>query len=212
MISLLCDPDPGTLALHYNAIAHIDQQQKSIPPDVLQCLAELFVRHRVHDNFGVFLLHRHRALALNSAIVHTRTNLNTDLCVEEELGRREISPCMFLSHARGKFHPVEFEVPSRGEIETFPSDAFLLDLAEFLWDRQLQEVLGFCRASPADDAWIEELLCDKGNTIATRCRRCIGTQDGTITQWGFLCDDGGEIWIKSLRACKESESGGHVRT
>ncbi|KAK6421570.1 hypothetical protein LTR95_016792 [Oleoguttula sp. CCFEE 5521] len=200
------------LARCYNAIAHIDRQQKSIPPYALQHLAELFVRHGVQDNFGVFLLHRHRALTPNSAIVHTRTDIDTDVGIEEELGLRDISPCMFLSHARGRFHPVEFEVPSHIGVEDFPGDTFLLDLADFLWDRQLQEILGFCRVSPADDPWIETLLSDEGDTIATRCRRSISALDGTITQWGFLLDEGGGIWMKSLRACKESESGGHVRT
>jgi len=199
------------LTLWYNAVAHIDQQNKSASSSVLQSLAELFVRHGVHDRFGIFLLHRHRALTHNSVMVHTRPDINTDICVMEELGCHKISPCMFLSQTPNEFLPFEYELSSRAEAEPLPNKPFLIELGNFLWDRRLQETFGLCKASPADDPWIERLLSDDGNTIATRARRSITSLDGTITQWGFLREGQG-IRIRELRACKESESGGHIRT
>lgn len=212
MIERKCARSHSNLACYYNAIAHIDRQRRSASPVALQRLAELFVRHGVHNCFGISLLHRHRSIALGSVIVHTRDGPDTDICVEEELGLREISPCLFLSHTRDEFLPVEYEAPSRTPAEYLPSIAFLLELGSFLWDQELQEVFGLCRVSSLEDPWIEKLLGDEGNTIATRSQRSISVLDGTITQWAFLCDQRGDVSIKSVRACKETESGGHVRT
>lgn len=205
--------DSRVLSLCYNEIAHIEQQQKIVSSTTLQSLAELFVRHGVHNDFGVFLLHRHRELAHNTAMVHRRADADTDICMMEELGRHMVSPCMFLSHAPDEFLPFEYETPPRGG-DNLPSQSFLLELGSYLWDHQLQEIIGLCRVSPVDDPWIESLLSDDGDTIATRIGRSISPLDGTITQWGFLREgeQQGQIRIKLLRACKESESGGHFRT
>lgn len=200
------------LTLRYNRIAHIDRQPLPASSSLLQNLAELFVRHGVHSHFGVFLLHRHRALAHNSIMVHARPDVDTDICTMEELGRQDISPCTFLSQAPDKFLPFEYELsPTQAEAEPLPRKPFLMELGSFLWDRRLQDVFGLCRASPADDPWIERLLSEDGDTIATRVSRTISSLDGTITQWGFLREDEGGIRIKALKACKESESGGHIR-
>lgn len=200
------------LTLRYNEIAHIDQQSRTASPSAMQAMAELFVRHGVDSRFGVFLLHRHRALAHNSIMVHARPDVDTDICTMEELGCHRLSPCTFLSQARDNFIPFEYESSFRqAEAEPLPSKPFLRELGNFLWDRHLQGVFGLCRASPADDPWIERLLSEDGDTIATRVSRSISSIDGTITQWGFLREDEGGVRIKALKACKESESGGHIR-
>lgn len=200
------------LALRYNDIAHIDQQAPVASPSVLQVLAELFVRHGVDSHFGLFLLHRHRTLAHNSIMVHARPDVDTDICTMEELGRHQISPCTFLSQARDKFIPFEYDLsPTQADAEPLPSKPFLTELGNLLWDKRLQGVFGLCRASPADDPWIERLLSEDGDTIATRVPGDISSLDGRITQWGFLRKDEGGVRIRALRACKESESGGHIR-
>lgn len=208
-----CHHGSYELASSYNGIAHIDQQCKSASSFALQSLAELFVRHNVHDRFGVFLLHRHRTLAHSSVMVHSKPDADTDICIMEELGLREITPCMFLSQAPDEFIPFEYELsPQISDAQPLPDVSFLKELGKVLWDWRLQDVFGLCKVSPEDDPWIEKLLTDEGDTIARRIRRSISSLDGTITQWGFLHDAGEGIRIKALRACKESESGGHVRT
>jgi hypothetical protein len=200
------------LTLRYNEIAHIDRQSRAVSPSAMQAMAELFVRHGVDSRFGVFLLHRHRVLAHNSIMVHERLDVNTDICTMEKLGRHRISPCTFLSQARDNFLPFEYELsPVQAEAEPLPTEPFLKELGDFLWEGRLQGVFGLCKASPEDDPWIERLLSEDGNTIATRVSRDISSLDGTITQWGFLREHEGGIRIKAMKACKESESGGHIR-
>ncbi|KAK5163029.1 uncharacterized protein LTR77_010963 [Saxophila tyrrhenica] len=163
---------------YYNAIAHIDQQHTSTSPDLLRRLAEVFVRHSVHDNFGVFLLHRHGSVAPDSVMVHTRDDPDTDVCVEEKLGMRAISPCSFLSNTRDEFLPFEYETPPRAAVACLPSAAFLVELGNFLWDQQLQNVFGLCTVSPLESPWIEKVVGEKGDTVATRSLQSISTRDG----------------------------------
>lgn len=212
MIDRACVQTPYEVSRCYNTIAHIEQQHTSTSPAVLQRLAELFVRHRAHDNFGIFLLHRHGSIAPNSIMVHKRDHPDTDTCVEEELESRAMSPCSFLSYTRDEFIPFEYETPPQTKDAYLPTAAFLLELGNFLWDQQLQKTFGLCKVSPFDDPWIENLLGDKGDTIATRSPQSISTLDGTITQWAFLSDQGGSVRIKPVRACTTTESGGHKRT
>lgn len=145
-------------------------------------------------------------------MVHTSLDVDTDICTMEELGYKYVSPCMFLSHARDDFAPFEYESPSRADATLLPSKPFLQELGAFLWDERLHKILGLCRVSPDDDPWIEKLLSDNGDTIARRTRGSLSSSDGTITQWAFIGNKDGDVKIKALRACKESESGGHVRT
>lgn len=213
MSASFVEHDSEEVILSYNGIAHIDQQLRPASSSALQNLAELFVRHDVHNHFGVSLLHRHRALARNSIMVHTRPDPDTDICTMEELGRQDIRPCAFLSQTPDNFLPFEYALSlTQAEAEHLPGKHFLTELGNFLWDKHLQNVFGLCRASPAGDPWIERLLSEDGDTIATRVSRSISSRDGTITQWGFLREIEGGVRIRALKACQESESGGHVRT
>lgn len=212
MLTRSCQHNPRGPTNSYNAIAHIDQQRQIVPSSILHSLAEVFVRHSVHQEFGAFLLHRHRALASTAIMVHKHSDLNTDICTMEELGRYQVNPCMFFSQAPDEFLPFEYEMASKNEVEVLPSKSFLQELGKFLWDRGLEKTFGICRVSPDADPWIERLLNDDGDTVATRVDRTIGSSDGTITQWAFIREAYGEIRIKAFRACKETESGGHVRT
>lgn len=198
---------------YYNALAHIDDQRAGTSSTVLWRLAKLFVNHGVHNDFGISLLHRHGSIASDSIMVHKRDDPRTDICVEEKLGTRPIRPCSFLAHTRDEFVPFEYETtPPQTSTSSPLSPQFLLELGNFLWDHQLQTTLGLCIVSPLEDPWIETAFGDRGSTIAVRTSRSISALDGTITQWAFEADQRGDVSIKAVRACSESESGGHRRT
>ena len=119
---------------------------------------------------------------------------------------------MFYSKNRQEFLPYEFDLKTTEDHAPLmvPGDAFLLELAAFLWDQGLENVLGLCRRSSTGDRWLESVSTDGKGTLATRISREITAQDGVLTEWEFVVDENG-AHIKATRACQDTESGGHVR-
>ena len=205
------DDEFSRTASYYNNIPLLHQQQKCIWKSTLRSISEIFIRHNAHIDFGICLLHRHFEVDTNTAIIYVRAEDNTNIGGAEEQGLRDVRPCVFFTSSREEFLPLEYEVLPVPNDYTVPTDVFLSELAAFLWDNELNTVLGLTRIAPSESPWVEFLSSDERRTIATRSFRELNSWDGVITEWAFVPKDN-KICIKAMKGCRELEGGGHVKT
>lgn len=132
----------------YNHLPLFEHQKKEIPVSVLETLANIFLRHGMHTEFGISLLHRHCETSSNSVMVHSKSD--QDICLPLELGSCDIAPSLFFfCRTQEEFLPLEFEAAG-WRTECMPSETFLSDLASFLRGQSLDNVLGHKRRSISD--------------------------------------------------------------
>ena len=198
-------------ASHYNTLTRFEHQRHHVSQSLLNELGILFVRHNMHHDFGLCLLHRHYDIPNNSVMVHSKAEKGVDICQPEKVGLRTIQPCAFFSPSREEFLPFEYETPTTSEPSPVPNDCFLSELASFLWSKGLDRILGFSRVSPSDHPWSEALLFENKGTIASQVSTETEMCDDIATEWAFVVSDTEGIYAKCVKTCKEQESGGHVR-
>lgn len=198
-------------AILYKTIRLLEHQQCDIAPSTLAEFGPLFVRHQMHQHFGLCLLHRHYDIDANSVMVHSSTPDGVDLCQPEMVGARDIQPCAFFSTSRLEFVPFEYEASAVHCFFPLPTESFLRELANLLWKHGLESVLGLCRSSPANPPTTEIMLMEGRCTVTSRVSPEALWPNGIATEWGFLVDDDGKVHVKCMKSCKEQESGGHIR-
>ena len=195
---------------YYNRLPHVDNQQRDISASILDKLGDLFLRHAMHTEFGIALLHRHCDTSPTSVMVHTKTD--QDVCVPQELGLRKIRPVLFIfCRTREEYMPLEFEAASESWTERMPSESFLCDLASFLRSESLDTVLGLSRLSSTEDPWFEFMRSDGPGTIAFRSAREINVSKHRVTEWAFSSTNG-VLCIKAVKGCRTTISGVHEPT
>lgn len=202
------------LEARYNHIKYIDQQRAwlSRPDffDALFDLAQIFVRHQAHDNFAITLLHRHHDLQPGYAMVHSQGAKGEDFCYMEELGSQPIFPCAYHYHLDGatEFAPYEFSstpIP-------MPDEAFLREVAVYLRQCNLCEVVAVSHLDHFGQIWLESLAVDRQGTVAivTQAGQELVGDDYVLTEWAIVQGDNG-AQLMGTRACSDKESG-HTRT
>ena len=117
----------------YNSIRHFDEQIHFIPPELLQGIGKILVKHVMHFDFCASLLHRHASLDGDCVMVHSAIDSNTDICKMEAVGERSfhkgLSPCSFYLTTAQRFQAFEYK---QGCDETMPELGFLEKLRTFL--------------------------------------------------------------------------------
>lgn len=189
------------VATAYNQIRDFSEQQHDVDRSLLASLGEIFLKHQVHESFGVTLLHRHENLLSGCVMVHTLTPERADLCTMQRWGERELYPSSFFMDSHDCFVPFEFSIASCPE----PDAHFLSELRSYFTSHNLAQLLGITRIIPSEKLWIERGLLG-GGTIATECTKF--DSSAVDTSWRFL-DDCGVPRIKTLQKCETPPLGGH---
>jgi hypothetical protein len=80
----------------YNSIRHFDEQVHSILPERLRDIGNILVKHVMHSNFGVSLLHRHIRLQKDCVMVYSIIDSNINIYKMEFLKEhKDLSPYSF---------------------------------------------------------------------------------------------------------------------
>ena len=198
-------------AAKFNRIKTIDEQRCDVKPETLQLIAELFVRHRHDNEFGIYLVHRHGLLREGHGMVHSCPSEGVDICQVLPI-TGDLHPYAFLldedDHGEYRFLPYEFSSTPHMD----PSLEFVSALTKLLRKYELQGILGLCRAAPSEPPWTEYVAGDGESTISLQVNGSedLFGQNGIITQWGFS-SEGGTVSVKALRECVKPEGGGHKK-
>lgn len=203
-------PDITEAARLYNTIRPLENQQHDVSPSTLSALGTIFVRHHMHINFGICLVHRHYDIAPGCVMVHTKYDDGSDLCRPEAIGLRAIRPWAYFLVPQDEFLPFEYDSDTAQKHLALPDGVFLSELSSYLRAQGLEDVLGLMHISPSSSRWSEALSFDQRGTIARRISTDEYMLEGIITEWAFD-DFNGEVRIKSLKECRKPESGGHAR-
>ncbi|KAB8356479.1 hypothetical protein FH972_024062 [Carpinus fangiana] len=207
--SIIFGPDRRDYAPlpRYNRIRLLEEQSDAISDDVLETLGALFFGHKVHNHYGLALLHRHVKVDEDYIMVHSREN-DIDTCELARFSDVDAHPCAYFSPQPGTFIPFEFEITTTKNINKPLPTEFLADFNTFLWKNNLQQQLGLCHVSSLEVQYIENLLPDNRGTVARPAQQPLDEQDGRITEWGFLHYDN-TVHVKALKACVQPKGGGH---
>lgn len=200
------------LARRYNRIRHIDQQYPSwhqdVPYEVLQQLGAIFHASGADKDFGLVLLHRHAQLPTGFVMVHSRDDLQRDICEMEAVGTREVFPSSYLLND-AQFFPYEF---SAGRTPT-PSPTLLHRLSECLRMHNLENTLGLANILCRDHLWLETIQLG-GQRMVSESVPCEPKNFDTHfvqTEWAILMINDAYV-LRAVKGCSKPEVGGHKPT
>lgn len=197
-------------AAHYSTVPLFEQQQHDVDNGVLHALAHVFVRHELHEDFGISLLHRHYDIAENTVMVHTKSleeDRYVDRCRAEMLGLLPIHPILFYLNNQREYLPCEY-LACAPKKKT-PSEEYLQELASLLQENNLENVLGLSIRTDRDEHWLEQMLPDDTGTMATITS--LDDAAGRIpTGWAFR-RTADSVSVKVTTDCKKASSSGHDR-
>ncbi|KAK3045654.1 hypothetical protein LTR09_012786 [Extremus antarcticus] len=199
-------------AASYSTITLFEEQHHDVDAAVLHELAKMFVRHKLHEDFGISLLHRHDDIANDLVMVHTRSleeDRQVDRCRPEILGLRPIFPILFFLYGQREYLPYEFSAHIPKQSTQTPNKEFLEEFASFLQNRRLEDTLGLFRREGPEEHWLEQTLPQDTGTIAT-----ITALDNVVgcvaTRWIFVRTEQ-TILVKTVADCIPTSSAGHDR-
>ena len=185
----------------YNSLKTFEGQTHIIDPSLLRSVGEVFVKHKLHQAFGICLVHRHQELAPGYTMVHSPIPPESYICRSEKVGQRQLFPHAFCLNDQEQFWPFEYsDAPS-----SMPEATFLVESAQLFWKLGVQEVLGISNITPQRRVLFESLLTNGEGTISTP--EVIDTVTGSVTtEWAFFEEEDG-ISIRALRQCTDTEAG-----
>lgn len=188
----------------YNSLRTFEQQRHTIDEQTLLAIAAIFCRYEEQAIFGITLLHRHIELRRRHIMVHYEPEPDTILCTEEALGDRPLYPYAYSLVAR-KTIPVEFSHTQTAA----PKEQFLLELATFLADRELDDVIGLTTLSPGTSCWTEYNL-EQGTGTTASPQEFSVEGDVIPTEWRCI-EREGVVKVITMKTCVEPKSGGHIK-
>lgn len=192
------------IAGEYNHIPEFWAQQHQVQPQLLQAVGAIFIKHGVHQTFGLVLLHRHEILHPGFVMVHTLTAEREDIGGMQAWKAQELYPSSFFINSHHHFVPCEFST-AKGVV---PDPKFLSELQTYFTAHDLTRLLGVAHIVQTEKVWVEREFSG-GGTIATEEDE--EGSDGVITFWQFL-DNAKGVRIKVLRKCETGPFGGHKVT
>ncbi|KID81136.1 hypothetical protein MGU_11477 [Metarhizium guizhouense ARSEF 977] len=173
----------------YNSLPS-DEAQPDVE-DLLQQLAEIFVRNNAHKVFGVHLVHGHLQLPENNILFGEETTPRcrwTKPTATNSLQLDRLQGHTFILTDNG-FHPYQYQsgqYPDMGQV----GDTFLSELADFLNANALSRVIALeLLDSPLPEAMMELVLGDHG-TMMIEPSRLLGCTPFRRTGWAFSEQDG----------------------
>lgn len=201
--------DGAIATAHYHKIKDFTEQEHEIPLTTLATLASLFVKHQVHNHFGISLLHRHQDTNIGSVMVHSKLQIldqEVDICQAKTFDSRLFHACSYFLDEDMGFLPYEYSTEDHG---ASAECLFLDELACFLLENKLQTVLALCCASKSISPWFEYSIPDNSGTIAVQNPLQVQL-DLVEAEWNFhpLKDT---ITITTVKRCDKVASGAHTR-
>lgn len=206
-IMVLSSPDEFPLVDYhhwYNTLRTFEQQRHAVDEQTLLAIAAIFCRYQEQDVFGITLLHRHIELRRRHIMLHCEPDPNTILCTEEAVGDRPLYPYAYSLVAR-KAVPVEFSHTQT----VAPKGQFLLELASFLADRELDDVIGLSTLSPGTACWTEYNL-EQGTGTTASPHDFLLQGEVVPTEWRCV-ETEGVVKVIAMKICVEPKSGGHIK-
>ena len=146
------------------------------------------MRHGHDGDFGICLVHRHGQLHDGHAIVHSCPAEGVDRCQMQPIAGSLLYPYAFLldEDENGGHLFILFEYSSIPHAE--PDSEFVTELMRLLETHGLRANFGLCHAPPSEPLRTEYVDPDSESTFATQSKddNAPFSQNGVITQWGFL--------------------------
>jgi hypothetical protein len=192
--------DPAEISAYHNALPRFSEQIHEVDADVLTHAGKIFVQHRMHENFGLTLLHRHHDVPDGWVMVH-QTSFDADLCVMEPAARSELHSQTWSLNPDGLFVPIDFSTQPC----LMPSLGFAADFKAMICSHGLVSVLGFTNLRKSQGTWVERDL--PYGTIAVRNEEA-STDCNTIpTTWAFAYEKE-QLKIRVVQSCEKDQSSG----
>ena len=193
-------------ASDYNRIKCFEEQ-KTISQSHLRELGDIYVRTKMHHDYGAGILHRHFPIREGCVLVHTLHDTDTDVCKVEDvkdLARQNIMPHSFFLNSNGQFQGYEYY---SGVRRPLPNAEFLYQLRSFLINNQLAGRFAILAEDSRRDS-VEFLLPENQGMV------CIPREEeddgqSVITGWKFSEEPDGKIRCVERRGCDPQGDGQH---
>ncbi|ATY66798.1 hypothetical protein A9K55_000547 [Cordyceps militaris] len=179
-----------------------DAAQPVIPQAHIEALSALFVRHGVHDIFGIHLIHAHFKVPAQSILLGSnydqppcrwaKTTTTTDIDLSSIHGH-------IFVHRNDGFHAYEYQQGPPPNLSNV-GDTFFQELAHYLAANDLSNFLGL-QIIDANPTSMLELILPQATVMLriTDVSGCISTRQ---TGWRFEMEQG------KVRVCQANESHG----
>ncbi|RPB02465.1 hypothetical protein L873DRAFT_1802436 [Choiromyces venosus 120613-1] len=196
-------------ASDFNSIAAFEHQNTILDNNTLHKIAEIFVRHDMHHNFGAGILHRHQTLNDGQVMVHTKRTNEIDVCeikTIDEITGEDLMPNSLFLNRQQKFQAFEYDI---GRQAFQVDEKFASELRDFLVANGLKERIAII-PNPAMDGGlgdsIELMLPNGSGTIRIPLKSADPEMldkatDGITTGWSFTCNDQGIIECNGGTTC-----------
>jgi len=200
----------------FNRIPLIEGQVHRIAAAHLRSIGELFLKHNVHEQFCVGLLHRHYELRDGQIMLHRSLKDDTDICractVQDVQGSALIPDSLFLDDEQN-FQAFEYRLDGPPPcLDT----QFLVALRGLLVALGLEAVVSLVSHSALSvegESLLETLLPGiSGMLSAPRREDKQHVKPGVIavvTRWSFCRDQDGGVMIVEVGECKKNGAGVH---
>lgn len=207
--------DSGILpASDYNRIKCLEEQP-TISQSLLRHIGQIYVRNKMHHDYGAGTIHRHNPICEGDAMVHRLHENGTDVCNVEhvkDLDCSDIHPHSFCLNSRGQFQAYEYEIgPSL--VRPLPHEKFLYQLRSFLTQNRLADLVAVVAEDSRPDS-LEYLLPDNKGMVSIPRKEGYMAGDGQpiITSWKFNEAEDGTIECVQRRGCDPKDDGQHKLT
>jgi hypothetical protein len=181
-----------------------ENQQTHIPPAILDDIGAILSRHGMTDRYGVSILHTHYVQDLNTVMLHQILSTGDEISTPR---RRESLPHDIVPRhsrlTRNGLITTEYAIGQNVEV---PSDVLVSELASFLEQHKLDQVLGLSFLTDPKEARTEYLLPSQHGTVAVIAGSEFGS--GVTTEWAFRHSDG-NLRVIPVTECKPTATGAH---
>lgn len=207
MVHRACAPGTRDASADYNRVRIITTPHQIPGEPILRQIGEVFLKHRVHCQFGLALLHRHVDLKPRHAMVHRRRHDTTEICTMEPAGLSQIYPLSFYITETGVSEPFEYS----DETHCGPPPLFITELGSMFKMNGYEKTFCVTYLSSLNGLLVERELPDGRGTIATSMDEKEYSGGGVTTVWAFDPGESGMV-VKARRVCETQQSGGHKVT
>ncbi|KAF4125527.1 hypothetical protein GMORB2_4367 [Geosmithia morbida] len=190
----------------YNSLP-TDENQLDIGP-ALEGLAKIFVKHNVHESFGVHLAHAHFKIGENTIFAGdgslpcwTKPTETDSLDLENIYGHKFVL-------ADGRFHPYEYRAGIRPR--SLHISDFVSELADFIQQNGLKDAVALEVLDKPLPRPLMELVVGDHGTMMAPSEKLIDCTPFRQTGWTFTKKDGKPNVCKDGQQFHGAHPRGHV--
>lgn len=193
-------------ATSYNDIPTIESQTLSISPHILQAIAGILVKHNLHANWWIELLHRHIELPSTMAMIRSFLPHEGIICKAQPPSDLSY-PCAIFLTSSSDWVPMEFtDKPAK----KLPVE-FLDEMGDFLASSSLQGRISLATALSLNDnsaMFYEYRFRDSLGSVYVSDHPAVGSQWIT-TAWSTVKGNDGSVRIMGRKGCEQDHTGRH---